>query len=200
MLEWFLIIDTPAMKRRERTLAIHLGRKSGRLLVAFVNTRPDAKSLDQFEGRWGRWTGGQQGFLWSQSIVRAIWEGKKKGIEGLQIANSIGLFPERDEDPIKPPIAVDWNAGCLTLAPRNLEDVVWLALLQHSQQLAVCANHKNECPSPYFLRWRPNHRFCSAECAQSAQQEYKRKWWKDHGPEWRKARRNEVKEKAGKRR
>jgi hypothetical protein len=51
-------------------------------------------------------------------------------------------------------IEVYWKEGSLRLAPRDLNDFVWLMLLQHKPQVAICANRDGGCQTPYFLRWR----------------------------------------------
>jgi len=199
VLESMQQLATPAMKQIKHALAIRLGKRAARMLVAFVNARPDSDGIRQFERAWEPWPGGEQAFLWVQSIVLKVWEGDKRGIEGFQIEAALGLHPQRDDDrPIEPPICVDWDTGSLLLTPTNLSEIVWLALLQHSKRLALCANRNNDCPTPYFLKWRPNQRFCSAECAEPDQREYKRRWWRDHGTEWRKAQKKTKKRKARK--
>ena len=46
-----------------------------------------------------------------------------------------------------------------------------------------CANPS--CVAPYFFARRRNQRYCSDACAAPAQREYKRRWWDEHGNEWR---------------
>lgn len=59
-------------------------------------------------------------------------------------------------------------------------------LLKAGDRAHYCAN--TECPAPYFFVTRKNQRYCSEICAAPAQRELKRKWWAEHGEEWRKAR------------
>jgi hypothetical protein len=49
-----------------------------------------------------------------------------------------------------------------------------------------CAN--SECPAPYFFPDRRGQKYCSEACAAPAQREFKRRWWKESGPSWRKKR------------
>jgi hypothetical protein len=186
------------------------------MLVEFVNTRPDPEAFERFRRRWEippaegkeghkgfRWEGGHDYFEDSQALVRAIWAGKKRGTEGLNVALRLGVASfERSEEggevvAQEPSIEVDWEEGSLVPAPRSLNDVVWFTLLAHSRRLAICANKDNGCPTPYFLKNKPKHRFCSDACALPAQREFKRKWWTEHGKEWRRRR---SKRKTGKRR
>lgn len=51
-------------------------------------------------------------------------------------------------------------------------------------KMAVCANP--ECSQPYFLKGRKNQRFCDRPtCAAYGQRQHKKKWWSEHGDEWR---------------
>lgn len=58
--------------------------------------------------------------------------------------------------------------------------------LKAGDRARYCANP--ECPAPYFFVTRKNQRYCSEICAGPAQRELKRKWWAEHGEEWRAAR------------
>jgi len=45
-----------------------------------------------------------------------------------------------------------------------------------------------ECAAPYFFAARRSQKYCSGECALPAQQESKKRWWDEHGSEWRRTR------------
>src|SRR6266481_9450685 len=84
------------MSKPRQYLVINFNKKAARMLVEFVNTGPKTEEIDKFTTRWKslfglKWPGGEDSFLASQGIVRKFWEGKKKGIEGIQIALSLGL-------------------------------------------------------------------------------------------------------------
>jgi hypothetical protein len=55
-----------------------------------------------------------------------------------------------------------------------------------------------DCGAPLFIRSRKSQRYCSDMCARVFQQEAKRKWWQDHGKDWR-AKRDVVTAEAGRR-
>ncbi len=178
-------------------VVIGFGKRAERMLVDFVNTMPEPDGFARFKEKWERdlelkWIGAADDFRVSQSIVRKTWDGTKRGIEGHQVALSLGLLGSDGEDEVPPPpIHVNWEESYVYVAPRHLEDLVWLTLLDHSQHLGICENHRKEesCPTPYFVKYRPTARFCSEACAVTAQRESKRRWWKEHGPEWSKKRR-----------
>jgi hypothetical protein len=62
-------------------------------------------------------------------------------------------------------------------------------------RLKVCENP--ECPGVrYFIGKRSTQRYCSPECAEVFQREAKRKWWEQHGQEWRNGREQQKLEKS----
>jgi hypothetical protein len=67
--------------------------------------------------------------------------------------------------------------------------------LKAGDRARYCANP--ECPAPYFFVTRKNQRYCSEICAGPAQRELKRKWWAEHGEEWRAARQKKDMSKKG---
>jgi hypothetical protein len=52
-----------------------------------------------------------------------------------------------------------------------------------SDRMRRCANF--ECPAPYFIARRLTQKYCADACAQPAQKESKRRWWREHGSDWR---------------
>jgi hypothetical protein len=42
-----------------------------------------------------------------------------------------------------------------------------------------------ECPSPFFFARRRKQKYCSEVCAMPAQRDSKRRWWREHGNQWR---------------
>jgi hypothetical protein len=186
--------------KRSLTLALRFNEKAAELLTDFANMRPDA--FKRFEDEWseklGRpWymgTGREAGAMTDpgevQSLVREIWEGEKQGYEGAIVERGLSLLVPRQEegwfDTIQQLFRVQWDEGVVWASPRDLGDYVWFSLLKYSQQLGICANKDNECPTPYFIRKKPNQKFCSEACALPSQREFKKQWFREHGDEWRK--------------
>ena len=190
------------MRSEPNTLMVRFGKRASIMLVEFANCRPDPAAFLRFKRRWERvsllkWKGDHEGFLSCQRLVREVWEGKKKGIEWMQVMSGLGIelgdyIVEEHERIPAPPIAVDWEAGQVVLCPRNLEDLVWLTLLQHSHRLGICATKNDGCATPYFLKYRPQQEFCSEACALPRQREFKRRWWAEHGKGWERKRRRKL--------
>jgi hypothetical protein len=57
-------------------------------------------------------------------------------------------------------------------------------LVRPDVRTGVCEN--KECPAPFYFPSRRGQRACSTECALPSQRAYKRRWWSEHGTEWRK--------------
>jgi hypothetical protein len=64
-------------------------------------------------------------------------------------------------------------------------------LLKHHDKTRHCPYP--DCPTPYFFATRHTQRYCSEKCAQGGQKQSKRKWWAEHGLEWRKQTKREAK-------
>ena len=79
-------------------------------------------------------------------------------------------------------------------------DQALMYLLKAADRARYCGNP--DCPAPYFFAKRRSQKYCADACAKPAQQEFKRRWWAEHGKEWRKKRkkRDLRKTKKGKRR
>jgi hypothetical protein len=174
------------------------------MLVDFANTRHEREAFERFNQRWWEktnmfWTGPvdslAESFFETQQIVREIWEGKRQGNEESAVKHGLGLvFPRPEYAGWSSLIEVVWSEGALRLDPRDLNDFIWLTLLQHNSQLAICANRDGGCLTPYFLRRRPAYKYCSDACAKPAQRAFKLQWWNENGPEWReKQRRKKAK-------
>jgi hypothetical protein len=82
--------------------------------------------------------------------------------------------------------------------PRSVIDQAFRYLIEHPDLTRVCPN--DECPARYFFSPRPGQQYCSSECAKDAQRAHKRKWWAEHGAEWRQKHMKKSARKAARRR
>ncbi len=88
----------------------------------------------------------------------------------------------------------DWVHGSIDIEVSDCALALCVAALANAPQMAVCANP--QCARRYFLRTKPNQRFCGPECAKVEQRSGKREWWATHGKEWRRKRRKKARAKA----
>jgi len=52
----------------------------------------------------------------------------------------------------------------------------------------ICARPNCGQPEPYFIAINTRHRFCSDDCVKWSLNQQKKKWWDEHGDQWRKDR------------
>jgi len=86
------------------------------------------------------------------------------------------------------PLPWKWtNAGAVLSSPPAELPVerAFSYLIKHHGRTRSCPNP--ECPSRYFFSKRHTQRYCSESCAQNAEREIKRRWWSEHGTDWRNA-------------
>lgn len=174
------------MREDWNTIKMRFGRRARTMLEEFANTRSGAEAFERFKRTWKPkdvWVGDENYFRTMQERVRETWENKKRGVESILVELWLGLHPDSwDEEGPRPQqlVHVDWKGGGLYMVPRNLNDMVWLTLLQNSRRLGICANRGTDpvCPTPYFIKYRPQQQFCSENCALPKQREHKLNYWK----------------------
>lgn len=114
-----------------------------------------------------------------RNLVRAAWIGDE-AILGILLR--VGIEEERTENRIVP----DWRRSGFRYVPRTNFQAAVYELLKHSGWARVCANP--DCPSPYFIAQDHRAKFCSQDCVQTMQRTWRKKWWNQHGKQWRKRR------------
>lgn len=178
------------------------------MLLYLANAPDFERFLKSWQWRGGMaWIGGQSEFNRVQDLVREIWRGEESGAYVVAKELGLGISPvggdfgrdkTADEPGLVPTeetrkrshIYPDWGTGTLIVRLLDLNEHVWMTLLHESRRLAVCRNSPlggepaGECPTPYFLKYRPQQEFCSEKCAGSRQKESKRRWWKNNGKQW----------------
>lgn len=105
---------------------------------------------------------------WGAMILRVEWCEQRSPEHGLSFRKQDGVLR------IPPPL------------PETGIEKALEFLLKHHHRTRYCPNR--ECPAPYFFAKRHSQRYCSEDCAQTAERETKRKWWTENGPAWRKER------------
>jgi hypothetical protein len=169
-------------------------RKDAELLVSFANARREdfARIVQSVHKATGKvWQGGIEDFVQTQERIREVWEGKRDG--GEAVALGLGLVRDHSDCDSKVVPEVDWKHSTMRILGKDLNAYMWLLLLENSKRLCVCENVGTDCQHPYFIQKKPNQRFCSSECAVPSQREFKRKWWGEHGEQWRNERSQKVK-------
>jgi hypothetical protein len=119
--------------------------------------------------------------------LRAIWDAeddytKQWRLFNLQLhlhrVTDLNKYPGKGKNLQPPPLQVPMNQA--------------LRYLHRSfGRLKKCGN--KDCKTPYFIADKGKQAYCSGECSAVAQKIYKRRWWKEEGPEWRAARHRKKK-------
>lgn len=94
-------------------------------------------------------------------------------------------------------ILLDWERGAIVYAPETPFQWAIYTLFRQSALAKVCANP--DCPARYFIARKATQRYCSDKCAEVFQKEWKRKWWAEHGSQWRRSRKKAKRKSLGKR-
>jgi hypothetical protein len=125
---------------------------------------------------------------WQQrQVLREIWGGNSKRLTDVLLPppDEALYFPDPDH-PWPPQLKVDWRRGEFVYIPRSEFQEAVYKLFRSSNLAKVCANP--DCPTPYFIAGRTTQQYCSEKCSGVLQRANKLRWWKEHGPEWRRKR------------
>jgi hypothetical protein len=134
-------------------------------------------------------------WLMNQERFRTEWERKGKPDEDL--ANSLAeqIDPKSQVGPaIKAMVRPARNGGFqLELRPDDLLGALWLAFLGFSGKTRKCQNPT--CSAPYFIATRRDQKYCNEQCSRLVAN---RRWWDQHGAEWRRDHKTAKKSKGAK--
>ena len=122
-------------------------------------------------------------FKMLRDMLRAAWKGNDTMLAYLL---SKSFNPEEGNY-----IVPDWRRSGFRYEPHTIFQAAVYELLKHSRQARVCANP--DCPATYFLAVDHRQKFCSEDCTRPSQREWRRKWWEQHGKQWRKQRTKRTK-------
>jgi hypothetical protein len=135
--------------------------------------------------------------MYNEDCIERSPEGKR-----LRLLASRTHFSYGSGTPPEEPKVTDKDAAVLEL--ERLREAIppitpFDAAIQHFQHILARAAHCQNaaCATPYFIAAKVGQMYCSAPCARPAQQEAKRRWWKERGAEWRSEKNNQRK-KVGK--
>lgn len=141
------------------------------------------KGIKYIKGDWASYN-----ILQLSNLIRRIWIEKDLRTKkyGVFLLWKWAMFPRTFD-------SVEFNPPSM---PSKLPlPSLFEQALQHLLDGAVLTRQcKNpECLTPYFFATRQSQKYCSDACAKPAQREFKRKWWAEHGEEWRAKRKKAAK-------
>jgi hypothetical protein len=172
-------------------------------LVELANLPDRPEAVERFKAKHEAYE--QYAVIDVRDALRKLWS---NGEQANEVAGKLlfyeiwvpGSFDGRDRVPDQAyspvNVRVDWKRGELVLDYEGLDELQMRVyeLLKCSRLVKICA--RPDCPStPYFIAQDSRTRYCSTDCADAMQDEWRRSWWNEHGTEWRKkrAKRSKVK-------
>ena len=129
--------------------------------------------------------------LFLRQQVRELWRGGENGDENARSLLFTPALPWFEGEERMSPVGVDWKRGELAYRPLDGFQASLYALLKCSHLAKVCA--RPGCAAPYFVARRGTQQYCSTDCADVMQDEWRRRWWKEKGNEWRRKRKRRNK-------
>jgi hypothetical protein len=187
--------------------------KSLATLVELANLNDSYKSQEKFNREHYGYTGALStkiASIWLQKI----WHGGKEASRiatlilsgqsanatisaSIQEAITGGAETPLTQDAMifRLPIRADWPQGELSYKGQSGLERDLYELLKRSRLAKICA--RPDCPyTPYFIASDSRTRYCSTDCADAMQGQWRKDWWAEHGKRWRKNRKEESKRKG----
>jgi hypothetical protein len=199
-----------------------------RALTELANLRDDPEAFERFQARWPTLAHVSDDAdelhpihetslplkFWliyeRREKLRDIWEGKPDYLKEFLLPHDppeelrvTGFYIDKSSTKRQvgviwdAPIDLDWRRGQIIYEPRTEFQRAIYALFRRSALAKVCANP--DCLARYFVARKATQRYCSEKCAEVFQKVYKRKWWTEHGDEWRRGRKKTRRKSGGKR-
>jgi hypothetical protein len=186
-------------------------RKLFRALADFVNIRSDKSAWLQFRKRWPNFfpsseydkvfDGSSPSITTHPEWVLAIWDDSDAS-EILEILLGIKDPPDMGPDSsqwthedaylqditsIPAPWTLDWNKGSLVyFGACDFQRALYLLFLE-SWRARTCSQCQGK-----FIASRAAQKYCHDDCSKAARGANRRKWWREHGEQWRKDRRSRL--------
>lgn len=184
-----------------------------RALAEFVNMRGDSEGWVHFRHRWPSFfpehdysalenTSGPTIFEYPYWLEQ-IWRG---GESEPYLEIMLGARPTPKVEDLLPEevaaarlssippkeFALDWTTGSIRYQGGcDFQRALYL-LFQESWRARFC----EKCGAAYIAN-REGQKYCSTDCSEEMQREVKRKWWTEHGKEWRDAKNKAEAKKKG---
>jgi hypothetical protein len=167
-------------------------------LIDLANIGDSHEAVQRFRAKHPKFVPKAEQILPMRNLLRELWHG---GERADRIAREL-LFAEYHlsggggKPPIGvwKPVGVDWRRGTITYSPEYEYQGPLYALLKCSRLAKVCA--RSGCTAPYFVAGRITQQYCSTDCAEAMQDQYRLNWWRANGNEWRRKRRRKGRKRA----
>jgi len=169
--------------------------KGALLCSEFANWSADPEEVLRFTRRYGALRaplepGAEYTFLvrhWveDQKRIRSAWGMTEYVFRKFDLHRWGELGEERIS--VEEGEAFVFRFGRLEYKTQSLFRLLLMELLSTpKERLQLCL--RSGCVTPHFVARHLRQKYCSDLCAQSAQRDSKRKWWEQHGEQWRRRR------------
>jgi hypothetical protein len=175
-------------------------KRRSEMIFDLANLRDDAKAEDWF---WRRWQRVHTRTNWNRPLSEYREELRRIWSVPLSLSREWGTVADvhvriwldeaqRPKEPLREGYATlrpTWTLemGCVFPDYRNLPLSLAVGVSELAHRMAICENP--ECPSRYFLKGRSKQRFCELPaCIRYGQREHKKRWWAEHGKQWKEER------------
>lgn len=198
------------------TKTIEIFSHPDRAVVDFANTHSSPEDILYFTQKYGvlhrddlDWTEVAPGervvmsdffcihcgqWLQTQQLFRSEWERNRKADDELAETLATRIAPGVPAGRIvKAFVRPSGKTFELALQPDDLQGALWLAFVGLYDRARKCQNPT--CENPYFLASRRDQKFCNEQCSRLVAN---RRWWDQHGAEWRRDHKSTKKPKGEK--
>lgn len=128
-------------------------------------------------------------FIWIKEALRDLWTGRSRPeyiapvLVGIRFGG-LHYIVDHQDDEATTELDFNWKTGEFVFASNvKFHQAMWL-LMKQTWRARVC----QQC-SACFVAKRQTQLYCSSDCSELAEREWKREWWRKHGDAWREKRR-----------
>lgn len=147
------------------------GEKGILLAQKFANFPSDPQSILQFTNRYGPPTespsDSSSGFRFSLKEWKLSQKHIRNSWKSLMSQGADVFFPEEN-------ILLEFKPKELVLQCSNLKTFMYLEMSSCADKLRLC--EREGCKHPYFVPQHGKERYCSTECSNWAQSQWKKRW------------------------
>ncbi len=119
---------------------------------------------------------------WMRALLRGIWDTpdarRREFLAVLIHATCLRLRRN-------PLWLVSPGLATVNAVPGPFEQVL-MHMFRSTDLMRRCGN--DDCPAPYFFAMRRSQKYCSEKCSGPSKREAKKRWWAEHGEDWRRKR------------
>jgi hypothetical protein len=115
-----------------------------------------------------------------RATLRALWRASDSGTKKWGMFRiSQDFFHQGNAGLIQSPLDNSWDFLLTEVKPPSQTERLLLELVDLAEYTRYC--DRPDCSAPYFIASNRGQKYCSTDCRDHAQREFKLKWWKEKG-------------------